>query len=322
MAGKVRQVWGSMESLPASVRYPDTWQADWIDRRTRLEQDRLGSGRDRTIPLPLHYRLFGIALRATGLFQRGYRNFLDIRLNQLRHSIPAWPAALNGYRILQISDPHIDIDPALTGPLMRILSGVECELAVVTGDFQEGAHPTHAPALELMRRVLQALPRPRDGIYGVLGNHDAAVLGAGIHALGVPILVNEAVTIETAGGAFALAGIDDPYFFRLHDIPRAAGQCPPRLPRILLSHSPQVAPAAREAGFSFMLSGHTHGGQVCLPGGRSILKMEDIPLPLFRGRWRVGSLIGYTSTGTGACHVPVRFNCPPEVVIHELHASH
>ena len=311
-----------MATPPASAPYPDSWPSGWIERRTRLEQDRLGSGGNRTIPLPLHYRLFGIGLRATGLFQRGYRNFLDIRPNRRRHFIRDWPATLGGYRILQISDPHLDIDPALMGPLTRILAGVECELAVITGDFQEGAHPTHEPALQLLEQVLRSLPRPRDGIYGVLGNHDAALLGAGIHALGVPILVNEAVTIETTAGAFALAGIDDPFFFRLHDVPRAASQCPPRLPKLLLSHSPQVAPAARDAGFTFMLSGHTHGGQVCLPGGRSILTMEEIPRPLFRGPWRVGSLVGYTSSGTGACHVPVRFNCPPEVVIHELHPSH
>jgi predicted MPP superfamily phosphohydrolase len=308
-----------METSTASIGFPPSWDPEWLERRTRLERERLGSGRKRTIPMPLHYRLFGLGLRATGLFARGYRNFLDIRLNLVHHAVAGWPDSLDGYRILQISDPHIDIDPALMDPLGRILANVECELAVVTGDFQEGAHPTHKPAVDLLREILRILPSPRDGIYGVLGNHDAAALGAAIQQLGLPILVNEAVTIGTSGPAFALAGIDDPYFFRLHDIRRAAGQCPRHLPRVLLSHSPQVAPAAREAGFTFMLSGHTHGGQVCLPGGRSIVTMEDIPPPFFRGEWRLGALTGYTSTGTGACHVPVRFNCPPEVVIHILH---
>lgn len=312
-----------MPGLSNLSEFPAHWDPQWIERRTRLEASRLGySGRGSTprmIQMPAHYRLFGLGLRASGLFKRGYRNFQDIQLNRIEHRLANWPAALDGYRILQISDPHIDLDPALMAPLCRILGGVECELAVFTGDFQEGAHPTHQRALDLLNEVLAVMPRPRDGVFGVLGNHDAAALGAGIEALGLPILINEAATIEAPGGAFALAGVDDPYFFRLEDIRKAVSHCPPHLPKLLLSHSPQIAPAAREAGFDFMLSGHTHGGQVCLPGGHSIVTMEDIPKPFFRGPWRHGALIGYTSTGTGACHVPVRFNCPPEVVIHVLH---
>jgi len=107
----------------------------------------------------------------------------------------------------------------------------------------------------------------------------------------------------------------------LHDLAAAARACPAGLPRILLSHSPQVAPEAAAAGFHLMLSGHTHGGQVCLPGGRSLVAMETIPRPLFRGPWRVAGLPGYTTTGTGACHIPVRFNCPAEIVLHTLRAE-
>ncbi|MGC9452494.1 MAG: metallophosphoesterase [Oceanipulchritudo sp.] len=305
--------------------FPSRWESQWIERRQRIEARRLGfSGPGtpgRRVPLPLPYRLLRWSLRASGLYPRGYRNFQDLRLTRRDHSLNTWPTGLDGYRILQVSDLHIDLDPALMPPLRRILAGLRCDLAVFTGDYCEGAHPTHGHALRLMREVLETLPPPVNGRFGVLGNHDTASLGAALEEMGLPILVNEAVTIERPEGTFALAGIDDPYLFRMEDVFQAAHQCPDGPPRILLSHSPQVAPVAQEAGFHLMLSGHTHGGQVCLPGGLSLVGMEAIPRSLFRGPWRHRSLTGYTTTGTGACHIPVRYNCPPEVVLHVLHPS-
>ncbi|HSH08758.1 MAG TPA: metallophosphoesterase [Oceanipulchritudo sp.] len=305
--------------------FPERWDASWIEQRIRKESGRIGySGQGRpatVIPMPLHYRLLSWTLKTVGLFPRGYRNFLDIRVRKLRHEVPGWPASLDGYRILQIADPHIDLDPGLLSPLCGILNGLEAELVVFTGDFWEGSNASYGEALAGMRAIVESLPLPRDGFFGVPGNHDPAALCASLEALGIEILINEARTIGAGSAVFALAGVDDPYHFQMQDIQRAALQCPHGLARILLSHSPQVAEAATEAGFDLMFSGHTHGGQICLPGGRPLVSMPGIPRPLFAGSWRCGALRGYTSTGAGACHVPVRYNCPPEVVLHSLHPS-
>ena len=296
-----------------------------MEHRSRLEQERPGFclDPDPTHPpaIPLPYKLLALGLKAAGLFPRGYRNFRAVGLTTLDHFLPRWPAALDGFRVLQLSDLHIDLDAALLEPVCRLLHGVACELAVFTGDFWEGGHGNQAEARQRMRSIMASLSRPAFGSFGVLGNHDTVAMADALEGLGVRVLVNEALTLETPEGPIVLGGVDDAYYFGLHDVPAAARHGPGKAPKLLLSHSPQIAPAAREAGFDFMFSGHTHGGQVCLPGGYSLAHMDEIPRALFRGRWQVGSLAGYTTTGTGACHVPVRYNCPPEVVLHVFHRA-
>ncbi len=92
-------------------------------------------------------------------------------------------------------------------------------------------------------------------------------------------------------------------------------------PSILLAHSPEIYKQACYAGFQLMLCGHTHGGQICLPGGFPLIVNAQCPRRICRGAWRYDSLQGYTSSGCGSSIVPARFNCPPEVTIHELLAT-
>jgi uncharacterized protein len=70
-----------------------------------------------------------------------------------------------------------------------------------------------------------------------------------------------------------------------------------------------------------MLSGHTHGGQICLPGGYAIVRNGRCPTAMFRGAWSHHGLCGYTSSGTGSCGVAARFNCPAEMTVHVLRAA-
>jgi predicted MPP superfamily phosphohydrolase len=314
-----------MESINQEVRIPERWDREWIQKRKRRERERLGycgpGDSERQISLPWPYLALKWGLKAIGLYARGQRNFRDVRLTTIEHPLSGWPQALDGYRILQVSDLHIDLDSSLMEPLCRCLERVEADLVVFTGDYWEGSHTDIGKALVGMQVLLDTIPAPADGYYGVLGNHDPVDLGAALEEKGIRILVNEAATIGTGGTTFALAGVDDPHYFKQDDVAAAAAQCPDDLPAILLSHSPQVAGEAAKADFDLMLSGHTHGGQVCLPGGHSIVKMAKVPWPLFRGSWQDGPLRGYTTTGAGACHVPVRFNCPPEIALHVIHLA-
>jgi hypothetical protein len=311
-----------MDAHSKGLILPKRWHEAWVDRRRAREADRhalfhkapLSDG----LHLPFHYRALRWALKAARLYARGYRNYTDIRITPITHAIEGWPPPLDGFRILQLSDLHIDLDPALLPVILHRLKGLEYELAVVTGDFLESARTDTRPAIDDLGRLLEQIGEPPFGRFGVLGNHDSLKLAAELESMGLSVLVNEARHLGSGTAGFALAGVDDAYFFKTDDLASAADRCPEAIPRILLSHSPQLAPAAREAGFALMLSGHTHGGQICLPGGHAILTMEEIPRPLFRGPWRQGPLSGYTTTGTGACHLPVRFNCPPEIVLHTL----
>jgi predicted MPP superfamily phosphohydrolase len=311
-----------MDAHRKGPTFPARWNQAWIDERSRREADRHSLVRKARLSgglhLPFHYKALRLALKAARLYDRGYRNYTDIRISRITHSIDGWPPPLDGFRILQLSDLHIDLDPLLLPQIRLQLEGLDCELAVITGDFMECAREDTAAALADLKRLLEEIGEPPFGRFGVLGNHDSLELAAELESMGLPVLVNEACLLGSGSATFALAGVDDAYFFKTDDLKAAANGCPAGIPRILLSHSPQLAPAAREAPFSLMLSGHTHGGQICLPGGHSILTMEEIPKPLFRGSWRHGPLTGYTTTGTGACHLPIRFNCPPEIVLHTL----
>ncbi len=87
---------------------------------------------------------------------------------------------------------------------------------------------------------------------------------------------------------------------------------------ILLSHTPEIYRQAAHANFDLMLSGHTHGGQICLPGSIPITLESALPRRMGAGPWQYHDMIGYTSVGAGSSVVPVRLNCPPEITLHRL----
>lgn len=89
-------------------------------------------------------------------------------------------------------------------------------------------------------------------------------------------------------------------------------------PAILLSHSPETWREAAALKFDLLLAGHTHGGQLCLPGGMPLVRNAPVPRRLLAGPWTEGTLTGYTSRGTGACGVAARLFCPPEITLHTL----
>ena len=140
----------------------------------------------------------------------------------------------------------------------------------------------------------------------------------GLEAMGITMLLNENEIIERGGQRFHLAGIDDAHFYEMADIGKVAAAILDGEFSILISHTPEVYRQAALAGFNLLLSGHTHGGQICLPGGIPITLDSVLPRFMGSGAWKYGSLIGYTSVGAGSSIVPVRFNCPPEITLHHL----
>jgi hypothetical protein len=115
-----------------------------------------------------------------------------------------------------------------------------------------------------------------------------------------------------------VAGIDDAHYFQVHNIEKAMAGVPHEETSVLLSHTPEIYRLAASAGFDLLLSGHTHGGQICLPGRFPITLDARLPRHMASGAWQYRGLSGYTSVGVGASVVPVRFNCPPEITLHRL----
>jgi predicted MPP superfamily phosphohydrolase len=133
--------------------------------------------------------------------------------------------------------------------------------------------------------------------------------------------MNEADTIVRGGQRIHIAGIDDAHFYRADNIEKAAANIPQDEFSILLTHTPEIYRQAAHAGFNLLLSGHTHGGQICLPGGIPITLDSVLPRRLGSGPWRHHGMHGYTSVGAGSSVVPVRFNCRPEITLHYLEMS-
>jgi predicted MPP superfamily phosphohydrolase len=98
--------------------------------------------------------------------------------------------------------------------------------------------------------------------------------------------VNECVAIERGGDKIHVAGVDDPHFYRADNIEKASAAIPLEAYSILLTHTPEIYRQAAHAGFNLLLSGHTHGGQICLPGGIPITLDSVLPRRLGKGAWR------------------------------------
>jgi predicted MPP superfamily phosphohydrolase len=139
--------------------------------------------------------------------------------------------------------------------------------------------------------------------------------------MGIRMLLNETEKLIRGGDYIYLAGIDDAHFFRVDNIEKVGSEISDRAFSILLSHTPEIYRQAAHAGFDLLLSGHTHGGQICLPGSVPITLDSVLPRRMGSGAWKYQTMAGYTSVGAGSSIVPVRFNCPPEITLHQLNCS-
>jgi len=291
--------------------------------RQRLERQRLRhaewfrKGRLRFGQRSLNWfcSLINIFCRMTGIYRLGYRQFHRLRLTEREVPLRRLPPGFDGFRILHLSDLHLDLDLSFTETLVKTLRDCRYDACVITGDFHNYTVGDHRPALEELRKVLEVLPPP---VYGVLGNHDSIETVPLLEQLGLRMLLNEHVILRRGADEICLAGVDDPNIYQTDRLDRALRGVPPGMAVILLAHSPAIHRQAIKAGVDLLLAGHIHGGQICLPGGFMVFRNDPSPRQFWRGAWHAGETSGYTSRGTGACGVPLRYFCPPEAVVHVL----
>ena len=255
------------------------------------------------------------ALKLTGLYWRARRNAerIIVKRNEVRSA--ALPSLFDGYTVLHISDMHVDMNEAAMQHLIELVDGMQYDLCVLTGDYRGKTFGPFEAALEGLATVRAHLRQP---IYGVLGNHDTIQMVPAMEAMGIQTLLNECTTITRGNQRIYLAGIDDAHYFRVDDIEKAALPIPEGAFSILLSHTPEIYRQAAHANFNLMLSGHTHGGQLCLPGSIPIKLEAVLPRRMGAGAWQYHNMSGYTSVGAGSSVVAVRLNCPPEITLHYL----
>lgn len=242
---------------------------------------------------------------------------LDV--HERRLVLPGLPEAFEGFRIAQVSDVHLydGYHPAALQTLQAV-KRTNADLIVVTGDMwdtPEGCQVTH--------EWLQELPKgtPKVAIYG---NHDYNHLPPGFTSetayrkAGIPLLVNDTMVIEHRGAKMALVGLDDLRHGN-PDAVRAARHLPEGVVECWLIHEPgtfdrMTWPEGNAVRFSLL--GHTHGGQVRIPGFPAVRPTGSGGY--LAGMYDVQGVQSYVSRGIGTSGLRMRVDCPAELPVFTL----
>lgn len=246
-----------------------------------------------------------------------------IRVKEFSLSFPNLPPAFDGYTILHICDFHLTKLGTLERRAMELIGSREVDSCMITGDVT--AEPR---ASDIFRRVCSAI-RHRDPMYMVLGNSehkpwlDPTTLVNALSFDGLRILINSRATIERDGQRMMLAGVDDA-LVGLDDVGAAFEGVDPSEFIIFLTHCPSTTPAALRHGADLILAGHTHGGQIRLPGIRRFWTHMRANKKLNDGLYMpdgLGSILNtdaghsvlFVNRGLGMSRIHLRLLCPPEI---------
>jgi predicted MPP superfamily phosphohydrolase len=255
--------------------------------------------------------------KCVGLYHKGVKNALDIILKEIDIMLTGLPESFESFRILFISDLHIDGNRDLIKHLIQVVDNVEVDVCLVGGDFRMEMYGPFTGVAKKIKRLTKHI-HSEEGIFGVLGNHDCLEVAPDLEDAGIYMLINEGYPLERNGEKLWIAGVDDPHYYRCNDLKKACKDIPEDNFILLLAHSPEIIREIDKFPVALCLCGHTHGGQIKLPLLGPVFTHCRVPRRFNEGLWNQDSTIGYTTTGVGSSGLPVRFNCPPEVVVFTL----
>lgn len=231
-----------------------------------------------------------------------------IEVTRLAVPVAGLPPALAGVRIALISDLHrSDLVPrTLIDHAVDLTVAERPDLVALLGDYVSFRERTY---VDDVAEGLGALQAPF-GVFAVMGNHDnERHLAKALARHRVEVLLDARTTVALRHERLDLVGIR--YWTRRpRDIqPLLSGA---RGVPLLLAHDPRRLWAAATLGVPLVLSGHTHGGQVVLPGLGAVAARK---FPVVSGLGRAAGTSLFVTRGIGTVYVPVRLNCPPEVAV-------
>ncbi|MCA9471515.1 MAG: metallophosphoesterase [Nitrospirales bacterium] len=263
--------------------------------------------------------LLKVLLKISGLWSRAVGNSLDYEIAENTVHLARLPESFQGFRILHLSDLHLEGIMDQGQSLQQTIRQLDYDLCVITGDFRLLTYGDHEQTLRCLSPLVKSIQCPH-GIIGILGNHDFLEMVPGLENLGIRMLLNEAMPVQRRNESIWIVGVDDAHWYEVADLPKALHSVPHngQVVRILLAHSPELILEAVNAGLDLYLCGHSHGGQICLPGGHPIIVNSRCERTFSRGSWEYHQMQGYTSRGVGTSLLPVRLSCRPEIVIHTL----
>jgi predicted MPP superfamily phosphohydrolase len=269
------------------------------------------------------WSIAGVAALLAAISLVGYAGARRLVVRYLDVRLPSLPDAFEGIRIVQISDVHVGPHTSRRH-LARVADAARDarpDLIVYTGDQVDDFARDVEHFVAAFGGIKASL-----GVFAIAGNHDVIAgwdaVRQGLVASGMTVLVNDAVPVERNGQRIWLAGTGDPAgaswqrgggLSAAPDVERTLGGIPPGEPIIALAHNPALWPGLARRGVALTLSGHTHYGQLAIPGwGWSVASaFLDLSMGVYR---RDGSVL-YISPGTNYWGVPLRIGTPPEVTV-------
>lgn len=305
-----------------NIPYRQKWQI----RRQYLEQLRVEQispfARRRGYDSTLDYFLpaVNLSLRWAGVMRRGKANALDVSVREHEINYPHLPSAFDGYTILHLTDLHLDSLPGIEKVICDKIQALQPDLCVLTGDYRWKSRGAYTrKVLEPLQEIIECT-RASDGVYATLGNHDTHEVVAPLERMGVRVLNNESVHIHRSLEQLLLTGTDDPHQYYSEEAVEALAAENGDF-KVALIHSPELYSEAAAAGYDLYLCGHTHAGQICLPGGVPLITHLKKGKNLYHGFWQEGSMVGYTSAGCGVSGLPVRFYSRGEITLFRLRSG-
>jgi uncharacterized protein len=260
--------------------------------------------------------IFRFFLKITGYYRKGYGNAKSIEVKTITLEYDNLPAAFDGFRILHLSDLHIDSIPGFAAIIIQKVKNLDFDICLLTGDYRRDVNGSFNHILKPLH-ILSGYIQAPCGTFAVLGNHDTYLMGRYEKESGMELLINESVEINKDGQSILVTGTDDPFHFYTESALFALETRGYDF-KIAMVHTPELAKMAAKNKYSLYLCGHTHGGQICLKENTPLITHQFEGKELSHGKWQVGEMTGYTSPGAGVSGIPVRFNCKPEITLFTL----
>jgi predicted MPP superfamily phosphohydrolase len=253
----------------------------------------------------------------------GYAVSENVQLSHVDVPIRHLSPEFHGLTIGHLSDIHHGM---YTGAdyirrCVALLNQQQPDLVALTGDFTFGRRTYIEPCADVLSEL-----KPRIGTYAVLGNHDyyqgAGHVARALRRVNINLLIDERERLEVRGARLSLLGVDDLYYGQT-DVLRLLRDIPNDEPKVVLAHNPDFIEefAVKNAHIDLMMSGHTHGGQIRLPLVGAPHIDSDYGQRYAIGMNRCREMQIYTTRGIGTITLPVRLDCPPEIVLYRLRAA-
>ncbi|MBI2300266.1 MAG: metallophosphoesterase [Armatimonadetes bacterium] len=249
-----------------------------------------------------------------GLGVASARCRFNLQVTHQEIALPGLPVELAGLTIAQLSDLHHSpwIPREYLQATVERCNALAPDIVCLTGDFVAQSRLFARPCAEVVGGL-----RARLGVFAVLGNHDhwesAEAVTEAVEDAGIEMLTNRGRSVVPG---LHVAGIDDVWAGR-PDVDAALRQHPWGEPLVLLSHNPRGLDRLPDLP-CLVLAGHTHAGQIAIPGLPRKLPPDMKGTPYVEGWYDRGRARMYISRGVGMVFPPVRLHCPPEMTIFRL----